>query len=586
MLNELNHFDLWTGLFGGLALFLFGMDIMTRALKIVAGNRMKGILAKLTKNRFVGAATGAAITGIINSSSVTTVLLVGFVSAGLISMTQCVSVILGANIGSTMTAQILAFNVSKIALPMITIGFCMNFLSKKEKTREYGAMLLGLGMVFFGMSVMSNAMTPLRGYQPFLDLMVTMDNRFLSILIGAAFTAIIQSSAAKTGIVIVMAGSGLISLPASIAIAFGANIGTCATAGLAVIGKPREAVRTAVVHTLFNVIGVLLWAGFIPEFAEFITYISPIGNAAGLSEAEMIAAAAPRQIANAHTIFNIFNALLFIGFTPQIALIAEWLVPDKAIEEEEKEEELKPKYLSEELLVAPALAIVRCRLEIGQLGDMVETMFKQIMPAILTGKKQSLNEIAKTDDNVSILHGHIIDFLGKISLSGLTEEQSDEVIALMDKANQFAHIGDIIKTNLVRTGKRLLADEIIISQTTQEMLMKFHAQASLALTGAAAAVRDRDIELAGNVIHMKRGMARLATRAARHEAERLVADQPNRLRTYTREIEIVENLNHIFNLCRRIAKTIIETDEKIKKRSEPEEKPEKKIKEKVEVEAA
>ena len=306
---KLEHYDLWTGLFGGLALFLFGMDLLTRALKVVAGDRMKDILAKLTSNRFVGALTGAVVTAIVNSSSVTTVIMVGFVSAGLLSMAQCVGVIMGANIGSTMTAQILAFKVSKIALPMVTAGFLVWFLAKGKKTKQYGSAVLGLGLVFYGMFVMSNAMRPLRDYEPFLDLMKAVDLRILAVIIGAVFTAIIQSSAATTGIVIVMAGQGLLKLEAAIALALGANIGTCATAGLAVIGKPREAVRAAVVHVLFNIAGVALWFAFVPELAALVRSIS--GGGASAAEA------APRQIANAHTIFNIANTLIFIGFTSQ-----------------------------------------------------------------------------------------------------------------------------------------------------------------------------------------------------------------------------------------------------------------------------
>ncbi|MCU7860160.1 MAG: Na/Pi symporter, partial [Candidatus Thiodiazotropha sp. (ex Lucinoma kastoroae)] len=226
-------------LFGGLALFLFGMEQMADALKAVAGERMKGILAKLTSNRFTGAATGAFVTAIIQSSSVTTVLVVGFITAGLMSLSQSIGVIMGANIGTTITAQIVAFKVTKAALLMIGVGFSMLFASKQDRIKHYGAMLMGLGMVFFGMSVMSDAMKPLRTYQPFLDLMISMENPLVGILVAAGFTGLVQSSSATTGIVIVMASQGFITLPAGIALAFGANIGTCVTAMLASIGKPR-----------------------------------------------------------------------------------------------------------------------------------------------------------------------------------------------------------------------------------------------------------------------------------------------------------------------------------------------------------
>ena len=315
--------DWWNmsmGLLGGLALFLFGMDQMSDSLKAVAGERMKLILARLTSNRFMGALTGAFVTAVIQSSSVTTVLVVGFISAGLMSMAQSIGVIMGANIGTTITAQIIAFKVTKLALLMIAIGFGMLFFSKNEKMKHYGGMLMGLGMIFFGMSVMSDAMYPLRAYQPFLDFMATMGNPFVGILVAAAFTALVQSSSATTGIVIVMASQGFITLPAGIALAFGANIGTCVTAILAAIGKPREAVRAAVVHVLFNVFGVLVWLGLISHLAEFVAWISPARG--DLSGVERLAAETPRQIANAHTIFNVANTLIFIGLTAQFARIS------------------------------------------------------------------------------------------------------------------------------------------------------------------------------------------------------------------------------------------------------------------------
>jgi phosphate:Na+ symporter len=293
---------------------------------------MKGILAKLTVNRFMGVGTGALVTAVIQSSSVTTVLVVGFISAGLMSLSQSVGVIMGANIGTTITAQIVAFKITKAALGMIAVGFAMLFIAKNDRTKHYGEMLMGLGMVFFGMHVMSEAMEPLRSYQPFLDLMKTMDNPLVGVLIATAFTALIQSSSASTGIVIVMASQGFISLQAGIALAFGANIGTCATALLAVIGKPREAVRAALVHLFFNVCGVLIWLPFIGFIANLVTAISP--SYPDLSGAARLAAETPRQIANAHTFFNVANTLIFIWFTTQIARLVEWLVPDKPLEEE------------------------------------------------------------------------------------------------------------------------------------------------------------------------------------------------------------------------------------------------------------
>ena len=242
--DVIDWFSMIIGLLGGLALFLFGMEQMSSAIKAVAGDQMKNLLAKLTTNRLAGAATGAGVTAVIQSSSVTTVLVVGFITAEVMTLSQAVGVIFGSNVGTTITAQIVAFKVTKYALLMIAIGFAALFISKDEKVQHYGEILMGLGLVFFGMSVMSGAMKPLRSYEPFLNLMKNMGgNPILGILISAIFTALVQSSSATTGIVIVMASENLISLPAGIALIFGSNVGTCVTALLASLGKPIEAIR-------------------------------------------------------------------------------------------------------------------------------------------------------------------------------------------------------------------------------------------------------------------------------------------------------------------------------------------------------
>ena len=225
------------GMLGGLALFLFGIDRMSMALKLIAGDRLRQILSKLTTNRFTGAAAGAAVTSIIQSSSVTTVLVVGFISAGLMNLSQSIGIIMGANIGTTMTAQIIAFKVTHYALLIIAVGFALSFFIKKERAHHYGKMIMGLGLVFYGMQLMSDGAKPLQSYAPFIDLMKNMNVPLLGIAFGAAFTALVQSSSATTGIVIVLASQGLLPLDAGIALIFGANIGTCFTAWLASIGK-------------------------------------------------------------------------------------------------------------------------------------------------------------------------------------------------------------------------------------------------------------------------------------------------------------------------------------------------------------
>jgi phosphate:Na+ symporter len=548
--NPFAEFDLWAGLFGGLALFLFGMEIMTQALKSAAGDYMKDILGKLTRNRFVGVGMGAMVTAIIQSSSVTTVILVGFISAGLMSMSQSVAVIMGANIGTTITAQILAFRVTELALPIIAIGFGIAFTAKRNDWRQYGLIILGLGMVFYGMSVMSVALNPLRTFDPFIQFMTSMQNPILAAGLGMIFTAVVQSSSATTGILIVMASQGLIQLEPAIAIALGANIGTCITAGLAAIGKPREAVRAAAVHTFFNVAGVLIWIGFIPQLADLAMLISPAQE--GLAGTQRLAAETPRQIANVHTFFNIVNVFLFIPFTTQIARLVEWMIPDRPISPDAA---MMPKYLDRSILSTPSIALEAARLEIRRLGKRVRTMFAAIMPVAISGSRVELENVRAMDKAVDALHLAIIEYLGEISLSRLTQRQSKELMQLVETANDLEHVGDQIATDMVRSAMKRIDEDVRVSDQTAKVLEDFHSNVSSALDDALKAVAKQNPKLAKQVRRGKQEMTEQSLTIAEHALYRLTADAPNRLHTYAREMELVEILDGIYRIVRRIART-------------------------------
>ncbi len=554
MTNPFAEFDLWAGLFGGLALFLFGMDIMTQALKSAAGDYMKDILGKLTRNRFVGVGMGAMVTAIIQSSSVTTVILVGFISAGLMSMSQSVAVIMGANIGTTITAQILAFNVTKLALPIIAIGFTIAFTARRNNWRQYGLIILGLGMVFYGMGVMSDALNPLRTYDPFIQFMTSMQNPILAAGLGMVFTAVVQSSSATTGILIVMASQGLIQLEPAIAIVLGANIGTCITAGLAAIGKPREAVRAAAAHTIFNVAGVLVWIGFIPQLADLAMLISPAQE--HLSDTYRLAAETPRQIANVHTFFNIANVLLFIPFTTQLARLVEWMIPDRPIRPDAA---MQPKYLDRSILSTPSIALEAARLEIRRLGKRVRAMFAAIMPVAITGNRVELGKVRAMDKVVDALHLVIIEYLGEVSLSTLTKRQSKELMQLVETANDLEHVGDRIATDIVRSAMKRIDEGVRVSEQTARVLEDYHANVSSALDDALKAVAKQNPKLAKQVRRGKQEMTEQSRTIAEHALYRLTADEPNRLHTYAREMELVEILDGIYRIARRIARTQLKT---------------------------
>ncbi len=545
-------------LFGGLAIFLYGMELMTDSLKAVAGDRMKTILEKLTTNRFAGVLTGAGVTAVVQSSSVTTVIVVGFVTAGLMNLSQSLGVIFGANIGTTITAQIVAFKVTKYALLMVTVGFGMMMISKKENIKHWGAMLLGLGLVFFGMSVMSGAMKPLRSYQPFLDLMTQMENPLIGILIAAAFTGLIQSSSATTGIVIVMATEGLVSLPAGIALAFGSNVGTCVTAILACIGKPREAVQAAVGHLFFNIAGVLIWVGFIPYLADFVTWLSPVATA-GLTGQERLAAEAPRQIANAHTVFNIVNTILFIPFTVQIAALVNKIVPLKELTPEEAAvAHFKPKYLDNNLVSTPAVALSMARREVRRMGEVAISMLDKIPYAVFAGHADKMDEIRKMDEQVDSLYGYISRYLSRIGREDLSTKNADEAMTLATTNSEIENIGDIVEIHMSHLAEVCEKSHIVFSEEELKALRKYHDMVMEAFKSAMVGIEHDRLEAARMALDLDEeivgGMNKLIdTRQAQFLKEEHTLQE---MAAYTLQSDILENLRRIYEHTKRIARLV------------------------------
>ncbi len=545
--------EMTMGVFGGLALFLLGMEQMTDGLKAAAGARMQQILARLTCNRFSGAIVGALVTAVIQSSSVTTVLVVGFVSAGLMSLSQSIGVIMGANIGTTITAQIVAFKITKLALAFIAVGFAMLFLGRQERLKQYGTVLLGVGLVFFGMNVMSDAMHPLRSYQPFLELMVRMETPLLGILIGALFTALVQSSSATTGIVIVMASQGFITLPAGIALALGANIGTCVTAFLASLGKPRPAVRAAAVHVVFNVLGVLLWIAFTDQLAEWSRMISPVK--AQLSGVAKLAAETPRQIANANTLFNVANTLLFIGFTPLLAKFVTRVLPDK--EPLDQRSIVEPKFLDEELLDTPSMALNVVRMEIGHLGSHIQLMLAQARMALENRDEQLFKEVEKADDAADILHAEIVTFLSRIGKRELTKGQAAEFFQLSQVADNLEGIGDVLETDLSVLGRKMIEQNLLPSETMLMILTTLYEWIYRALEAALKAVQDKDQLAAQEVITMRSEINQHVDAALKRQVSSLALSGQERLETLQMEFELIDKLKRIYTLTKRISRLVL-----------------------------
>jgi phosphate:Na+ symporter len=414
-------------------------------------------------------------------------------------------------------------------------------------------MIMGLGLVFYGMGVMGEAMTPLRSYEPFLELMTRMENPLLGILVGTVFTGLVQSSAATTGIAIVMATEGLITLPAGIALAFGANIGTCVTAILAAIGKPTDAVRAATIHILFNIAGVLVWVLFIPQLADFVAAISPASPE--LSGKARMAAEVPRQIANAHTVFNVANTLLFLGFTTTFARVAEKLVPEKPLAE--KKIIVQPKFLDAELLTVPSMALQRVRYEIGHMGEIVSDMIVTVDEAFLQRSREKFDAVLQMDDKVDILNQAILNYLSDIHQEPLSDRQSREFQTLMSAAINLESLADVIETDLVAIGREFLEQDFQASETTRLLLQTLAVKVGEAIAGVITAVRDNDETAAAGVIALKEDIRRMAEEALQRQTQRIAVKEAGHIELMQLEMELLDNLRRIYTLAKRIAKDFV-----------------------------
>ena len=564
--NSINFFYIIMGVAGGLAIFLFGMDLMTSALKKVASGRLKTLLTKLTTNRFKAAFAGTFVTAIIQSSSVTTVLVVGFITAGLISMSQSIGIIMGANIGTTITAQIIAFKVTKYALLLVAVGFCMNFISKRDKIRKYGLMIMGLGLIFVGMGIMSDSTSPLRTYQPFIDMIQNAQNPFFGILISAVFTGIVQSSSATTGIVIMLASQGFITLEMGIALIFGANIGTCVTAMLSGIGKSREAVQAAAIHVMFNVAGVVLWFGFIDHLAAFARWFSPVSE--GLEGIAKLGAETPRQIANAHTLFNMSNTLIFIWFTTPFANLVQRIIPERKGAEHEQ---IIPKYIDDNLLETPDLALDRVKMETVRLGQLSHQLVQSVPDVIFKGSERDLEKLPKMENDINTLHGYIVKYIGKLTRTYLLKKQSEQLRCYLEITNTIESIGQIVESELTKIAMARLESGIHISDETLEIFNKFHEKISWTLQRALQSIADNDKSSAKKVIGAKEEINKLVDDLNIHLLQRLSSDDPNRRATYRLETDVVEYLKRVYYFAKQIAKNqreIMQLEKKSEKESE------------------
>jgi phosphate:Na+ symporter len=466
-------FYLIMGLLGGLSLFIYGLSLMSDNLTKIGGNGLSKILNKLTSNRIMGIIVGTIITTLFQSSSATTVMVVGLINSGFMKLTQSIGIILGANIGATTTPQIMAFKLTDYSLLFIFIGFLLIFCCKNKKRKLFGQVILGFGLLFFGLKIMSDAMHPLRTYAPFINYIKNLENPFLGLLVGAVFTALIQSSGAATGVFIALSFQGILNLRAAIPLTFGANIGTCITAWLASLGTNREAKRAALAHIFFNLISSIIFLPFLDVFQNFIEHIS-YGNvhAETLSQ---ISEFVPRQIANANTISKIISVLIFLPFTNFLSKVCVRVLPDK-----KEINELAPKYLDENALIVNTTAFGLSKREILRMAYSVKKMFDEtififkdpINPKI----ENSIEKIIKQDDKIDMLEEEIRKYLSKLSNNYLNDEEMEKQISYLYIIDNIEHIGDVLSKELMSLAAKLNNGKIVLSEIDIKNLCLIHSQ--------------------------------------------------------------------------------------------------------------
>jgi phosphate:Na+ symporter len=456
------------GLLGGLALFLIGMDQMTDALKALAGHRLQRILRRLSGNRVSGAITGTVTTAALQSSSITTVLTVGLVSAQMLSVTQAASVIIGANLGTTITAQIIALNVSELSLGLIAVGALLWLFVSNRTWKTSGQALAALGLVFLGLKVMGDAMLPLASYQPVIDLLSGSTNPLIALAAGAVVTALIQSSSATTGVVIAISAAGLIDLPTGVAIILGANIGTCVTALLAAIGKGRLALRTAVIHVLVNLIGALFWLVFLRFLVDIVQWINP-------SEVTT-----PRQLANAHTLFNVFNTIVFLLLLTPLVALATRLVPDRRSEPLPGPGD----FLDVSAVGTAALGLPAAAKETAQMGVRTKQFFDEAYANALdapVSQAMSDDELEARKQRLRAQHRAIVGYLAELSHSARDDVQSRRLLATMSEADELAHLADSLASSFKRINRRRRRSGVVLDPREADQLRSAQASVSQAL---------------------------------------------------------------------------------------------------------
>ena len=518
--------DIAIGIMGGLGLFLYGMNLMGDGLQKSAGSKLKRIIELLTSNVIMGVLVGMVVTMVIQSSSATTVMVVGFVNAGIMSLPQAIGVIMGANIGTTITAQLVSLDVDFLAPVALGIGIVIYMFSNKPKHKNIAEILIGFGILFTGMDFMKEAVKPLAGYQGFTDMLLSFGHHpILGVLMGFAITAIVQSSSASMGMLIALASQGLIPITAALPILYGENIGTCVTSLISSIGASRNARRAAIMHLTFNVLGSMIFMFILSKpIVAIVTAIDPTDAA--------------RQIANAHTLFNILNVIVLLPFNKLIVKLALKLVPETKGEQDDDDKVVK--YIDDRMIETPSIALANIIKETLRMGEKskekIELSFK---------REKLINELQKS----------ILNYLLKLSKASLNEDSRETVDALFNTVNDIERIGDHAE-NIAELAKDIVDLEISFSDVGIGELKDMYNKVVSTYTYALEAMRTSNVELACKVIKMEEQVDMMEKSCRANHMNRLNSSSCS-IESGVIYLDIISNLERVSDHAVNIAQQVI-----------------------------
>ena len=550
---SLETFQMIVTLLGGLAVFIYGMKLMSDGLQKAAGDKMRNILGMLTKNPVMGVLAGALVTAVLQSSSATTVMVIGFTSAGLMKLRQAISVIMGANIGTTITAQLIAFNIGDFAWIFVFIGFIMYFFfKKKEMAVKIGQILFGFGLLFVGINTMSSTMEPMAESPVFTEMIMKVaDIPVLGVFVGLCMTLVVQSSSATIAVLqnlAMTAGpdgvTSIIGLTGAIPVLFGDNIGTTITALLASIGGSKNAKRTAISHTIFNISGTLLFIWFVPQIAELVTWLSPKGP-----EVEVIS----RQIANTHLLFNLTVTILWLPFIKVLEKIVTTIIPGK---DEREDMVAGPVFLDTNVLEQPVFATHLAIQELTRNASLTFDMLKKSREAFAGGNLAMVNDVIETDKTVNIIRTKTIEYLSQIlSAESITDFQKERVSALLHVASDIEHIGDYCK-NIVELAEDKAKNKYVFSDIAKNEVDEYFNKIETMLVDTMESLETGSPELAEKVLAEEEKINAMENEIRQEHMHRLVDNECSPAVTVV-FLDVIHNLERMGDSCNNIAEAVI-----------------------------